>query len=70
MEADTFSQVMLAMLNFSLWLGLLLALPLLVGGLGFLYYSLLEIRDARTLRYRVELLGNKKKIYGMDTEGA
>ena len=43
-------------------------LPILTAAYGILYYSLVEIRDAVSLRERIEDIGVKQKAYGLDRE--
>jgi uncharacterized membrane protein SpoIIM required for sporulation len=51
---------------FTLSFGFLL--PILTAAYGLLYYTLIEIRDATSLKKRVEEIGIKKKAYGLEKE--
>lgn len=51
---------------FTLSFGFLL--PILTAAYGLLYYTLIEIRDATSLKKRVEEIGIKQKAYGLDRE--
>ncbi len=43
-------------------------LPILTAAYGILYYSLVEIRDAVSLRKRIQTIGETQKAYGLDKE--
>ncbi|MFK7947156.1 MAG: stage II sporulation protein M [Saprospiraceae bacterium] len=43
-------------------------LPILTAAYGILYYSLVEIRDAVSLRERIHTIGGKQKAYGLEKE--
>ena len=43
-------------------------MPLLVGAYGFFYYSLREIRDATSLHERIQWIGMKRSVYGLEGE--
>ena len=64
-DAPAFLYAALAFL-FTLSFGFLL--PLLTAAYGTLYYTLIEIRDATSLRKRIEGIGVKQKAYGLEKE--
>ena len=43
-------------------------LPILTAAYGILYYSLVEIRDAVSLKKRIQTIGETQKAYGLDKE--
>ena len=43
-------------------------LPILTAAYGILYYSLVEIGDAVSLRERIQTIGEKHKDYGLEKE--
>ena len=43
-------------------------LPILTAAYGILYYSLVEIRDATSLRARIQSIGETQKAYGLEKE--
>lgn len=51
---------------FTLSFGFLL--PILTAAYGVLYYSLVEIRDASSLKERIKEIGIKQKAYGLEKE--
>jgi hypothetical protein len=46
-----------------------LMFPVIIMGFGLLYYSQVEIRDAKSLLERIQRIGNRKRIRGLEKEG-
>lgn len=65
LEYNTLNMSIMLFLNL---VALGLALPLICFGLGVLYFSLIEIRDAVTLTEKISQLGSGKKVYGFEKE--
>lgn len=64
-DAPTFLYAALTFL-FTLSFGFLL--PLLTAAYGILYYTLVEVRDATSLKKRIEEIGVKQRAYGLEKE--
>jgi len=69
LEQETIDSFSIISLSFITLVVLYLIFPLIINGIGILYHSLLEIKDAPTLRKRVQNIGNAKVIQGMRREG-
>jgi len=63
---DSFTVVSLSFISLTV---LYLIFPLIINGIGILYHSLLEIKDAPALKRRIQNIGKTKVIQGMRREG-
>jgi len=64
----SFSRLYTLFFTFTSIFGLFLILPISIFGLGLHYYSRLEIREAIGLKQRVQSVGGKRKLYGLEQE--
>jgi len=62
---DQFAVISLTFISTSV---LYLIYPLLICGVGLLYHTLLEIKEAPTLKNRIQNIGNRRVIQGMIRE--
>lgn len=65
---DLMDQFAVISLTFISTAVLYLIYPLLISGVGLLYHTLLEIKEAPTLKKRIQNIGNAKVIQGMIRE--
>ncbi len=69
LEQESMDQFTVISLTFIAMTVLYLIYPLIINGIGILYHSLLEIKEAPTLKRRIQNIGNTKVIQGMVREG-
>jgi hypothetical protein len=65
---DLMDQFAVISLTFISTAALYLIYPLLISGVGLLYHTLLEIKEAPTLKNRIQNIGNARVIQGMIRE--
>ena len=69
LEQEAMDNFTVISLSFIAMLVLYLIFPLVINGIGILYHTLLEIKEAPTLKRRVQNIGKSKVIQGMRREG-
>ena len=69
LEQEAMDNFTVISLSFIAMLVLYLIFPLVINGVGILYHTLLEIKEAPTLKRRVQNIGKTKVIQGMRREG-
>ncbi len=67
-DEDSIQDVSVVLLTFSNYWGIHMILPLLFIGIGLLYFTLLEIKEAPYLFSRIKRIGVQKRIRGMERE--
>ena len=67
-EQTTLDNLSSILLTFISMFTLMLITSMMLAGFGLLYYSLLEIKEAYSLKERVKTLGVQKQIRGLDKE--
>ncbi len=66
---DTMDQILVIMVTFLAQTVFGLIYALVVIGFGLLYYSQVEIRDAKSLFVKIQEIGARKRIRGLEREG-
>lgn len=67
-EQDTLDQLVNIAITFLTAFSIFFIFPLLVIGFGLLFSTMLEIKDASSLRERINTVGIRRSIRGMDKE--
>ena len=69
LEQEAMDNFSIISLSFIVLFVLYLIFPLVINGIGILYHSLVEIKEAPTLKRKVQNIGKTKVIQGMRREG-
>ena len=67
-EQATMDQISIAVTTLIIMFVTLLIFSMVVMGIGLLYYTMLEILEARSLNRYIENIGQKKKLRGLERE--
>lgn len=68
LEGDVLTTVVTLFSTFMTIFVLGLIFPFLLISMSFVYFTLLEIQDAKSLKERIETIGERKKVYGLEVE--
>lgn len=68
-EQNTMDAIFTLLLAFTSVFFLSLIFTIMSLGAGLLYFSLLEIEDAPSLKAKIKLIGQRRRIQGMEAEG-
>lgn len=69
LEQEAMDQFTVISLTFIAMTVLYLIYPLVIQGVGILYHTLIEIKEASTLKKRIQHIGSNRLIQGMRREG-
>ena len=68
MDQDSMDNVLVILFSFTSVFVICMIIPLIFQSIALLYYTLVEIKEAPTLRRKIKTIGLSKKIHGMERE--
>ncbi len=68
LEQETLDQLVIVLLTFSRVLVICLVYSMMAIGIGLIYYTLLEIKEAPDLKERIKKIGQGRRIQGLERE--
>ena len=68
LEQAQMDELLIIVLTFTSMLIICLIIPMLLSGFGILYYTIIEIKEAPSLKEKIKYIGAGKRIQGLERE--